>query len=64
MTGRWDRDTGLFHATTQDADGTPPDVRFIWTRDGDDRARWEQAFSYDNRATWDVNWTMDFTRRG
>jgi hypothetical protein len=46
------------------ADGAPLDVRFTWTRDGDDRARREQAFSYDNRATWDVNWTMDFTRRG
>jgi hypothetical protein len=46
------------------AAGTPLDVRFTWTRDGDDRARREQAVSYDNRATWDVNWTMDFTRRG
>jgi hypothetical protein len=64
MVGRWDGETGLFHATTTDADGTPLDVRFVWTRDGDDHARWEQAFSYDGGTTWDVNWTMDFTRRG
>src|SRR3954447_21924111 len=63
MVGRWDGDTGLFFATTQDADGSPLDVRFAWSRDGDDRARWEQAFSFDGRATWDVNWTMDMTRR-
>ncbi|WCB93167.1 hypothetical protein DSM104299_01873 [Baekduia alba] len=63
MVGRWDGDTGLFLATVQDADGSPLDVRFVWTRDADDRARWEQAFSYDGGSTWDVNWTMDMTRR-
>jgi hypothetical protein len=24
-------------------------------------ARWEQAFSYDNR-TWETNWTAEFVR--
>jgi hypothetical protein len=63
MVGRWEGEHGLFFATDQDADGAPIDVRFAWSRDGDDVARWEQAFSYDNRKTWDVNWTMDMTRR-
>jgi hypothetical protein len=27
----------------------------------DDHARWEQAFSYDDR-TWQTNWTADFER--
>lgn len=63
LVGAWDGDTGLFHAWITDADGAPLDIRFIWSRDGDDRARWEQAFSSDAGATWDQNWTMDFTRR-
>jgi hypothetical protein len=62
MVGRWDGDEGLFFQTIEDADGSPLDVRFRWTRDGTDRARWEQSFSYDNRTTWDENWTMDMTR--
>jgi hypothetical protein len=63
MVGRWEGDEGLFFQTIEDADGAPMDVRFHWTRDGADRARWEQAFSFDGRATWDSNWTMDLTRR-
>jgi hypothetical protein len=63
LVGRWDGDHGLFFATDQDADGTPIDVRFAWSRDGDDVAGWEQSFSYDNRRSWDVNWTMAMTRR-
>lgn len=37
-------------------------VRFAWTNPTPDTARWEQAFSYDDGATWRVNWIMDFTR--
>lgn len=36
--------------------------RYIWTRKGQDQCSWEQAFSVDGRATWEVNWTMEFTR--
>jgi hypothetical protein len=63
LVGRWDGESGIFFATARDADGSPLDVRFCWSRDGSDRARWEQAFSHDGRATWDENWTMDLTRR-
>jgi len=45
-----------------DHDGTRPiKVRYIWTKVDADHARWEQAFSYDDR-TWETNWTADFTR--
>jgi hypothetical protein len=36
-------------------------VRYRWNKIDQDRARWEQAFSYDNR-TWEMNWTADFER--
>lgn len=58
--GGFDGDRGLFFGEDRDGDRGVK-VRFTWTR-GPDRARWEQAFSYDN-ATWETNWTMDFTRR-
>jgi len=37
-------------------------VRFIWTHDGPDTARWEQAFSEDGGQTWQTNWIMAFER--
>jgi hypothetical protein len=42
--------------------GRPIAVRFVWTSDGPDAARWEQAFSADGGATWETNWIMAFTR--
>lgn len=53
---------GLFHANDT-LDGRPIVVRFRWARIDADRLRWEQAFSPDDGATWETNWTMDFTRR-
>lgn len=35
--------------------------RFVWTRLGADRARWEQAYSPDGQQ-WTLVWVMDFTR--
>jgi len=41
----------------------PIDVRFTWTRIGADAARWEQAFSADGGASWELNWVMEHSRR-
>ena len=38
-------------------------VRFIWDAITDNSARWEQAFSIDHGAQWEVNWVMRFTRK-
>lgn len=37
--------------------------RFIWTVNGPDSCRWEQAFSTDGGKTWETNWIMEFTRQ-
>ena len=43
-------------------DGRPIRVRFEWTQTDSASPRWEQAFSSDAGATWELNWTMTFTR--
>lgn len=38
-------------------------VRFVWRQIDVDLLRWEQAFSADEGASWETNWTMDFRRQ-
>jgi hypothetical protein len=42
--------------------GQPIVVRFIWSNITATSTRWEQAFSPDGGATWEVNWVMESTR--
>jgi hypothetical protein len=42
--------------------GVPVQVRFRWSQITEVSAFWEQAFSADDGATWETNWTMEFTR--
>ncbi len=58
--GGFDGTRGEFYADDED-DGHPIKVRVTWTNLDRDHARWEQAFSYDNR-TWETNWIADYTR--
>jgi hypothetical protein len=43
-------------------DGQPILVRFLWSDITDRTCRWEQAFSVDGGATWEVNWIMESRR--
>lgn len=43
-------------------EGQPVKARVTWSRITGTTARWEQAFSADGGANWEVNWTSDFTR--
>jgi hypothetical protein len=61
VTGKFTDDCGVFYGEDTE-DGTPVRVRFTWSDITPDSARWEQAFSVDGGATWEVNWTMQFTR--
>jgi len=62
MVGRFADDIGLFYADDE-FNGRRIRVRFIWSVPEPETPRWEQAFSVDDGATWETNWTMDFTRR-
>lgn len=60
VVGGFDGNHGEFYGEDQD-NGRPVKVRYTWDKLDRDHARWEQAFSYDNRA-WETNWTADFVR--
>ena len=60
VVGGFQGDHGEFYATDDD-DHRPIKVRYTWDKIDHDHARWQQAFSYDNR-TWETNWIADFTR--
>ena len=61
VNGRFANGTGLFHGEDVDG-GRPVAVTYLWDRITHEQARWSQAFSYDGGATWETNWTMQFTR--
>jgi hypothetical protein len=44
-------------------DGRPILASYRWSDITEQTAHWEQAFSVDHGKTWEINWTMDFTRR-
>jgi hypothetical protein len=59
--GRFDAGVGTFLAD-EVIGGVPVKVRFLWLRTDTGSPRWEQAMSTDGGATWETNWTMEFTR--
>lgn len=60
VVGGFEGDRGEFYSEDRD-NGHPIKVRYSWKKVDPDHARWEQAFSYDDRK-WETNWTADFTR--
>jgi hypothetical protein len=59
--GSFEGDTGTFYGKDT-FKGRPITVRFRWLDIHGSRPWWEQAFSTDNGATWEVNWRNYFTR--
>ena len=60
VVGGFQGNRGEFYGVDED-NHRPIKVRFLWTKVDHDHARWEQAFSYDER-TWETNWIADFER--
>lgn len=63
VSGRWEDGHGVFWGGDV-VGGKDVRVRFDWRVFDADTARWEQAFSFDEGATWVHNWRMSFTRTG
>jgi hypothetical protein len=59
--GRFADGVGVFEGDDT-LDGRAIRVRFRWSGAGSAMPRWEQAFSADGGASWEVNWIMEFTR--
>ena len=59
VVGTFSDHTGLFFANDM-LDGQAIRVRFTWTATPGANPRWEQAFSNDEGASWETNWTMAF----
>ncbi len=62
VTGRFENGIGTFLGRDRH-EGTPVLARFIWSAITPRSAKWEQAFSTDEGATWETNWIMRMTRR-
>jgi hypothetical protein len=61
VVGRFEHGVGTFYSD-ETLEGQPIRVRYVWSQTETDAPRWEQAFSVDRGATWETNWTMQFTR--
>ena len=58
--GRFEGSHGTFDAVDT-IGGRPAVVRFEWLADQPGGPLWQQSFSYDDGATWGLNWQMQFT---
>ncbi|WP_433007546.1 hypothetical protein [Kribbella sp. CA-294648] len=62
--GRWSDDgRSCWLVGEEQLDGRTILVSYAWSDITATTAHWEQSFSEDGGETWEVNWTMDFTRR-
>ena len=59
--GRFENGVGIFEGTDH-LDGKAIRVRYTWTDIGTDHPRWEQAMSDDGGVTWEMNWSMVFSK--
>jgi hypothetical protein len=61
VVGSFEDGTGVFEGEDT-YQGTRISVRYVWDEIGPTHARWRQSFSNDAGTTWELNWTMTFTR--
>ena len=63
VVGSFKNGLGTFYAEDV-LNGVPIRIRFNWFTGDPEHPRWEQAFSADKGASWETNWTMEFSPRG
>lgn len=61
VVGHFEDGVGEFFGDDREGD-VPVRARFRWLDITPNGARWEQAFSADDGATWETNWIMTFAR--
>jgi hypothetical protein len=61
VVGRFDGSVGTFECDDRWED-KPVRVRYTWSEVDTEHPQWEQAFSPDGGATWEVNWTSSWRR--
>lgn len=61
VSGNFEGDLGRFEGTDEH-DGRPVQVRFVWDRSDPSAPQWAQSFSYDCGSSWELNWQMRFER--
>ena len=61
VVGEFREGVGIFDGNEM-INGRMTKVRFTWSVLSSTTAHWQQAFSLDQGAIWEVNWTMAFTR--
>ena len=59
--GEFNNGNGVFYGK-EIFKGQKVKLRFIWTLESDNHAKWEQAYFDDKNNNWETNWTMDFIR--
>jgi len=60
VVGRFEGGRGEFLAD-ETWNGKPIKVRFVWHKRAGPGPRWEQSFSPDGGANWELNWSMQFS---
>ena len=63
LVGTFENGVGRFENSLITRDGRKVLVRFLIDQFTEKTFRWQQAFSLDGGETWDVNWSMESTKR-
>jgi hypothetical protein len=63
LVGTFEYGLGQFYQELEAPNGHPLQIRFTWDEITEERARWQQAFSFDGGKSWDTNWVMGFTKQ-
>ena len=61
LSGSFADGVGTFRGT-EEFEGRPVQIRYLWSKITPTSAQWEQALSDDDGESWETNWYMQLTR--